>query len=170
MINSYFLKKLKKIIIVIQLVAYFGCYKSLATTDSNGFTILKNKIGVCKNLDDASIVLANGQNISNLAIERNIEIKEYEEEEVVLNNNIDICFILDCSNSMSVNNRMDTLKLATNRFIENLNGNFNVRVMLISFGDPINEYLAAEYRDYFVDGLTRAGGITSVTVRWLSEI
>ena len=73
-----YLKNLYKIILSLSiLITFCSCYKSFATAEAY-VDILGNKIGVCKNLDNADIVLANGQNISNVATKREVEIQEQE--------------------------------------------------------------------------------------------
>lgn len=65
---------------------------------------MSGKIAVYKNLDNANIVLANGQNISNITTTRKItEIEEDQQVETVNTQLINICFILDMSPSMTFN-------------------------------------------------------------------
>ena len=103
------------------------------------YSYLTDNIVAWKNIDNADIVLSNGQDISNLAVKKNVEIQE-QEEEIITSNKLDLCLILDCSSSMDevVGNttRMNKLKSATKNLIKGLGDDLQLRVTLIWFGEP----------------------------------
>ena len=162
------------------------CFSNISYADTYGriITFDNNKIMVYQQLDNMRLVTARRQLLASLETYTHLDT---EETTKVMPNNIEVCFILDRSGSMSSNvgdgkKRIDVLKEAIVELLDKLHSTFQgesqFKVSAAKFGSDVGTLF--DFTNYTgdninnikekIDGLSTSGGTeTAEAIKYATE-
>lgn len=153
------LKQLKKIIVIILIIILisFICSNVCFGAIGGGVVALddNNKIVAWKQLDNANIVLANGQIMTNISTKREVNKKEKEVEiELGVDGNVSIVIIVDYSVNdkeafQNLSNAVIDISNKLGKELENNGYKLKIGILLIACGEyvPVQQYRMQNFDD-----------------------